>query len=180
MIDVVMNVFIGCSGNNVDKIYIDNAKSLATYLAVNNYNLVVGGINGVMGIIKDIFVHNKMDVIVMSVYGYHEVDDNSLIIYNHNTVSDRKTALISNSNLIIFMPGGLGTIDEIFTSIESKRAGEHNNPIIIININNYYDNLVEQLDKMFNEGFVNMNDKKLYFVAKCMDDVINYIESSVF
>lgn len=175
---VIMNVFIGCSSNNINKIYIDTIKSIANYLACNNYNLVVGGINGVMGIVKDIFIQNKMDVMVMSVNSYHEVDDDTLSVYNHNTVSDRKYSIISNSNLIILMPGGFGTIDEIFTAIESKRAREHDNPIIMVNINNYYDDLIRQLDKIFKEGFANESDRNLYYVANSVDEVINYIEGS--
>ena len=54
-------------------------------------------------------------------------------------VEEHRLASSTISNLIIFLPGGFGTIDEIFTSIESKRANEHDNDIIIVNFNNYYD-----------------------------------------
>ena len=79
-------------------------------------------------------------------------------------------------NLIIFLPGGLGTIDEIFTSIESKRANEHDNDIIIVNFNNYYDDLIKQLNKMYKEKFADSYNKELYYIADNIDEVISYIE----
>lgn len=173
-----MNVFIGCSSSNdIDKIYRDSAIEVSGYLASHGYNLVVGGVNGTMGVIKDIFIRNNQGVMVMSVSRYNDVEDNTLSIYNHNTVSDRKYSLISNSNLIIFLPGGFGTIDEIFTAIESKRAGEHNNSIILVNINNYYADLIKQLDKIYKESFAKKDDSKLYIIVDSVEDAIRYIES---
>ena len=173
-----MNVFIGCSSSNdIDKIYRDSAIEISKYLASHGYNLVVGGVNGTMGVIKDIFIRNNQAVMVMSVSGYNEVEDNTLSVYNHNTVRDRKYSLISNSNLIIFMPGGFGTLDEIFTATESKRAHEHNSPIILVNINNYYYDLIKQLDKIYREGFAKRDDSKLYVIVDSVEEAIRYIES---
>ena len=172
-----MNVFIGCSSReNIPSVYKNSACKLAEYLSSKDYNLIVGGIDGIMGSIKDIFLKNKKDVIIMSVIGYYDVEDTTLKVYHYNNVSDRKYSLINNSNLIILLPGGLGTIDEIFTSIESKRANEHDNDIIIVNFNNYYDDLIKQLNKMYKEKFADSYNKELYYIADNIDEVIPYIE----
>lgn len=172
-----MNVFIGGSSrDNIDYIFVKEAKKLATYLANNNYNLVSGSISGLMSYVNDIFISNNMNNMIMTVYSYQDIDINKDNVYNHNTIGDRKYSLINNSNLIAFLPGGLGTFDEIFTTIESKRAKEHNLPIIIININNYYDDLINQLNKMYNNNLADKKDSNYYHIANSVDDAIKYIE----
>ena len=171
-----MNVFIGCSSRaNLDKIYINSASKLAEYLSNKTYNLVCGGNEGIMKLIRDIFIKNEMNTIIMSVDKYQKISFNNNV-YNHDTIGERKYSLINNSDLIIFLPGGLGTIDEIFTSIESKRAKEHNLPIIILNIHNYYEGIIKQLNRMYKDNFANTSDNKFYYIANNVEDAIKYIE----
>lgn len=171
-----MNVFIGCSSrDNLDNIYKDSAIEMAEYLSNKSYNLVCGGIDGIMKVVGDVFIKNKMNSMIMTVEKYQNIiaSDN---VYNHNTVRDRKYSLINNSDLIIFLPGGLGTFDEIFTAIESKRAGEHRLPIIILNINNYYEGIIKQLDRMYQDNFASESDNRYYYIANNIEDCIKYIE----
>ena len=90
----------------------------------------------------------------------------------------RKNDLITKANLIVFLPGGIGTFDEIFTAIESKRASEHNNDIVILNINGYYDNLIKLFDNMYENKFANIDDKRVYNVIDDFDEFCNYIDNS--
>ena len=50
-------------------------------------------------------------------------------------------------------------------------------PIILVNINNYYDDLIKQLDKIYREGFAKRDDSKLYVIVDSVEDTIRYIES---
>ena len=95
-----MKVFIGCSSRDkIDRIYIEQARCLADYLAKNNYDLSTGGAVGVMQVVIDSFKKNKRDITVMVVDGYQEVLDKSLRLYHYKRVGDRKYALINNANL---------------------------------------------------------------------------------
>lgn len=171
-----MKVFIGCSSRDkIDRIYIEQARCLADYLAKNNYDLLTGGAVGVMQVVIDSFKKNKRDITVMVVDGYQEVLDKSLRLYHYKRVGDRKYALINNANLAIFLPGGIGTYDEIFTAIESKRAREHDLNIIIVNINGYYDGIIKQLDRMYQEKFADYNNN-LYYISNDIDSAIKYIK----
>ena len=93
------------------------------------------------------------------------------------TVSERTEGLIRESDVLIFLPGGIGTIYELFSSIESKRCHEFNKPIIIYNSNNFYDILLKFMNKMYNEKFVKEKDKDNYVIMNTKDEVITYLEN---
>ena len=77
---------------------------------------------------------------------------------------------------MIFKPRGNRTIDEILTAIETKRSKQHNSPIIIININHYFDNLLNMLQQIYDEGFADSKNQELYFVVNSLDDAIKYLK----
>lgn len=171
-----MNVFIGCSSKeNLDKIYIDSAIQLANYLSLNNYKLICGGFAGMMKTIQEVFQENKQEITIIGVKGYH--DDEIRHIKNAylcDNIKERKNTIIKKADAILCLPGGVGTLDELFTAIESKRAKEHNIPIIIVNINNYYTNLIKQLNTIYQEGF-GSEEEKNYDIANSIEDVIHYL-----
>lgn len=172
-----MNVFIGCSSrDDIDNIYKENAIQLANYLSRNHYDLICGGTHGVMKILQDIFTQNNRTTQLMGVNNYFKIDEKLPNAYNYDTIKERKHQLIQKANLILFLPGGFGTLDEIFTSIESKRAQEHNHPIVIININHYYDNLLKQLEIMYQEQFASNHDQSYYHITTNIEETIKYIE----
>ena len=76
---------------------------------------------------------------------------------------------------MIFIPGGIGTVDEILTAIETKRSGQHNSPIIIININHYFDNLLNMFEQIYDENFADSKNKELYNVVDSLDEAIKYL-----
>lgn len=171
-----MKVFIGCSSKEkVDNIYINSAKTLAKKLVEKNYDLVIGGTDGIMKILHDTFLKEKRAVTILGVTNYFNVSSPSKNIYTYDSIAKRKQAITKLADVVIFLPGGIGTIDEMFTTIESKRANEHNKEIIIININNYYDNLINQLDTMYKNSFADYNNQKYYTIFNNIEDVIKYI-----
>ena len=170
-----MNIFIGCSSSeNIDKKYNEDAKKLAKHLVKNNHNLLIGGINGTMGTIIKTFNNNKDHISIYCVKDYYDNIEN----YHKktfNTVNERKNGIIKDGEIYLFLPGGIGTIDEIFSIIEAKRAKQHNNKIIIINTNNYYNNLIKMLDKIYKDKFSDISNKKIYIIVNRIEDAIKYI-----
>lgn len=172
-----MKIFIGCSSREeLNQIYIDSATKLAEELSKRNHDLICGGIDGTMKILHDIFKQSNRTITLIGVNGYFPIEENSPNTYNYDTIRERKDALTRLADFIIFLPGGLGSMDEIFTAIESKRAKEHNKPIIIININNYYVGIIMQLNTMYKEKFANKNDQQLYHIVNNIEDALTYIE----
>lgn len=172
-----MNIFIGCSSREtISKCYQECAIELGNYLAKNNYNLICGGIDGMMNLLKTIFLENNRTVFLKGVNHYFKIDESISNSSNYDSVNERKKEILNQADMAIFLPGGIGTIDEIFTAIESKRAKEHNLPIIIVNINHYYDGIIKQLDTMYQEQFASLSDEKYYKITNNIKDTIKYIQ----
>ena len=172
-----MKVFIGCSSREeIKDIYKEKANKLGEYLSKNNHDLLVGGIDGLMGIIIKKFKKYKRNIKVICVKNYYDNISNNYNKLNFNNVNERKNYIINEADIFLFIPGGIGTIDEIFSTIETKRAKQHNKPIIIININGYYDELKNTIDKIYKEKFAGKENSKLYNFFNDLDDVYKYIE----
>ena len=173
-----MNVFIGCSSSDkLDSIYYDKASMVASYLASVGYDLLIGGICGVMNSVIKEFASRKRNISIMEADCYRDDDNNYIYpVYNHATINLRKADLINKADLIIFMPGGIGTLDELFTAIESRRACEHDKDIVILNINGYYNNLITMLDYMYDNKFASVNNKNVYKIIDNYEEFTNYID----
>lgn len=172
-----MNIFIGCSSREeINNIYKDSATTLANHLIKDNNNLICGGTDGMMKIFHDIFLQNNRNVTIIEVNGYFETKTTSSYIYRYDTICERKKIITELADILLFLPGGIGTLDELFSAIESKRATEHNKSIIIININHYYDHLINQMNIMYQEQFANSNDKQYYYIVNNIEEAIQYIQ----
>ena len=73
------------------------------------------------------------------------------------------------------MPGSYGTLSELMTSIQNKKLGEHNKKIIIVNINGFYNNIINQFEKQYYDKFDLYPREKLYYVIDDVRDIELYI-----
>lgn len=175
-----MNIFVGCgSKDNGYPWYRDTILKLAHFIADNNHNYVFGGSDkGIMGLIYSIVSANKNSKVFVSMCNAYK-DELKKIEYEKlvlcDTVNERKNGYTELSDVLVFIPGGFGTIDEIMAAIESKRAKEHNLPIVIINSCDYFRPLLEMFEKIYNEGFADENVRRLYFVASSANEAIDYL-----
>ena len=174
-----MNLFIGCSSR--DEISNNYKKECAKYLEKifsENNNLVFGADNsGIMGISYETAKKHNRKVIGITPKAFKdasnglECDD---LIFTNN-ISDRTYKVIEISDALIFLPGGIGSIYEFFSSLEFIRSNEFNKPIVIYNCNHYYDDILNMLDKIYKEKFA---DNKLYYhVSYDAIDSMEYIKN---
>ena len=175
-----MIVFVGCSSsNNLDKTYIKETKKLAKLLCQYNCTLMFGSCeDGLMGTIYKEFKKNNCKIISVlpkDNYGVlKEVDADEKILVPKT--SDQLKYLVNNGDITIILPGGFGTMSELLTSIQCKKIGEHNKPVIIFNINGFYDKILEQF-KMFNKEKFDLYDQnKLYEVINNYKEIEKYIK----
>ena len=73
------------------------------------------------------------------------------------------------------MPGGIGTTYEILSCIETKRAGEHNKKIVIVNSYGYYNEFINMLKNMQKQGFVEEKDFNMFKVVDTVEEGIEYL-----
>ena len=175
-----MNIFVGCSSKDTDnKEYNKLAEDIGKFIVNEKYNFVFGGCGtGLMGKIYSVVSKShdsKIIVTIAEAYKKQLEDISYDEFYISDTVNKRKDCFIKKSDVMIFIPGGIGTVDEILTAIETKRSRQHNSPIIIININHYFDNLLNMFEQIYDENFADSKNKELYNVVDSLDEAIKYL-----
>ena len=178
-----MKIFVGCSSrDNIPGKYYDKCYDLLSKLFSNNFDLVFGACNkGLMGLAYKAALSNNSDIIGIYPDAYvDEAKDLNIVDIPVKTVSDRTDMVIKESDILLFLPGGIGTVYDLFTAIESKRAGEHNKPIIIYNVDGFYDKLVSLLSKMSSEKFINNHDfKNNFYIFDSIDCLLDHINKYI-
>ena len=175
-----MKLFIGCSSSNDIPIeYFNDCKVLLEELMKEN-DLVFGACNsGLMGLAYNTTLKANGNITGICPEAYKD-DFKTLKCDTEITtksVSERTDTVISSSDALIFLPGGIGTIYELFTAIESKRCHEFNKPIVIYNSNGYFDKLLEFMDKVYSEKFSGFKDKRNYLVTDSISSILYYINN---
>jgi uncharacterized protein (TIGR00730 family) len=168
------------SSSAVNSLYRDTTIELGKKLGQEGFDLIFGGADvGLMGVIARTAQNHGAKVtgvvpksLVEKGIAYQEADE--LIISNN--LRDRKEIIESKSDAFIALPGGFGTLEEIMEIITLKQLQLHNKPIVFINTNGYYDNLIAQFETGYQENFAKKDLKELYYVSKFAEDAIDYIK----
>jgi uncharacterized protein (TIGR00730 family) len=150
-------VFCGSNSGNGVK-YLQGAQQLGKIIAAENIELVYGGGNiGMMGELANTVLQYNGKVIgvipkdlVIRECALKEVTELKIVKSMH----ERKATMSELSDGFIAMPGGIGTLEELFEVWAWAQLGIHSKPIGILNINNYYDLLIEYIHRCVTEGFI--------------------------
>lgn len=171
-----MRIACFLSASCVAKVYHDAAYELGYRLGQEGHTLVFGGYrSGTMASIADGFADAEAFIIgvVPDVFENDRIKHRGLReVYHTKDLSDRKQKMIELSDAFIALPGGTGTLDELF-EVMTGQAIRVTSPIIIIyNQMGFYDHLIAQLKLMEQQGFIHKNSEKLYHIASSPDEVI--------
>lgn len=175
-----MNIFIGCSSSDEISVeYKTVTKYLASELSKEN-DLVFGSCNrGLMGICYREFLNNNRKITGIC-YEMYKDDLKDLILDEVEIVKSLEESnkmLVDKSDIIIFLPGGYGTLTEFMHTIESKRTNLHNKDIIILNINGFYNGIIDTFD-IINEKISKDYDYKFIFkIFSTVDELIDYMKT---
>lgn len=146
------------SSKGFDKIYSAEVAKLAAYLVKNDITVIYGAGNvGLMGILANEIIRLQGQVIgvIPEFLVQKEVSHNNLTSLEIvSSMHERKARMIELADGFIAMPGGFGTLDEIFEVLTWEQLALHNDPIGFYNINGYYNYLFEFLKNTVNQGFI--------------------------
>jgi uncharacterized protein (TIGR00730 family) len=178
---MIMNVAIYCgSQTGKNPIYVEKAKELGAQLASASIGIVYGGSNvGLMGAIADAALdHNGKVIGIMPEHlQKREIAHLHLTeIHFVDSMHTRKKKMIDLSDAFIALPGGCGTLDEYFEVFTWAQIGLHNNPVILYNINGFYDALIQHFNKMIEEGFIREEQKDILQIATSTDDILEKLK----
>ena len=174
-----MRLFIGCSASDyIDKKYYDDCKKFLEELFLSEHDLVFGACDsGIMGLSYNIAINNKSDVVGIYPNVYREGAKNlECMKIRTDTINHRTEEIIDKSDVLLFLPGGFGTVYELFMSLELRRAYEFCKPIIIYNSCGYFDRLFDFLELTYDDGFACRKIKDYYYICNDSKDCLDYID----
>ncbi len=168
------------SSTKIDKTYFDAARELGLLMAKENITLVngAGGI-GLMKEIADSVLEAGGQAIgiipqFMIEQNWHHKTMTQLI--KVESMHERKQLMADNSDAIIALPGGCGTLEELLEIITWKQLGLYLNPIVILNINGFFDPLLKMLNKAIDENFMRPQHGKIWQVATTPKEALTLIQ----
>lgn len=175
-----MNICLfGAGSKDIDKKYLDVGYQLGKGIAINKHTLVFGGGNdGMMGSVARGCHDNGgfiIGIIPEWMIEFEELYEKCDEVIYTKSMDDRKLNFVEHSDLFIISPGGIGTLDEFFEVLTLKKVKKHDKKIIILNVDHFFDKLLDLLNDMVDKGFVNKTDMEMIIVTSNVDETMNYL-----
>ncbi|PQJ77501.1 LOG family protein [Polaribacter glomeratus] len=173
-------VFCG-SSLGFNPIYKEAAIELGNYFANNTIGLVYGGGKiGMMGILSDTILAKEGEVIgvIPKLLEKEEVVHagvEEMIVCKK--MSERKVIMSKLVDGYITLPGGFGTLDELFEALTLNQLQIEQKPVGLLNVNGFFDATLLQLNKMVEEGYIKPQNLKLLIVANTVTELMNKMNS---
>ncbi len=177
-----MNICVfGSSSEKIDKIFLDTAESLSSAIARRGDGVVFGaGRYGVMGATARGVSKENGTLIGVSPKFFVEMNvlyDGCTEMIFTDTMRERKGIMEDRADAFVICAGGIGTFEEFFEVLTLKQLRQHSKPIIIYNVNGYYDALLSMMELSEKENFMDSYCNKLYTVANTEQEVFEQLEN---
>lgn len=175
-------VFCGSSFGN-DPAFRAAAEAIGAGIAKMGYSLVFGGGGlGLMGLVARAALAGGSEIqgIMPGFLQALEPEvspQEKLIITPH--MQERKNLMLQLSDAFLILPGGLGTFDEFFEVAVEAQLGVHAKPIIVVNVQGYYDALDAMLHATIEKGFAKDTILKLYYLADGAEAALEILEGAL-
>jgi TIGR00730 family protein len=170
------------SSNKVDQRYFKATEILATQLVNQNITTIYGGgLAGLMGHLANTILSQGGKVIGVLPrfmekveWGHKGLSELILVEDMH----ERKKLLIKDVDAVVALPGGCGTLEELMEVITLKRLGKFTKPIVILNLNGFYNPLVVLLQRMIDEKFMRPEHADIWQVVETAEEILPAIENA--
>jgi uncharacterized protein (TIGR00730 family) len=182
-----MNITVYCgAAEGHDPEYIERARELGAWMAANGHRLVYGaGNSGMMGAVSDALIEGGGEAIGVTPQFFvlaEETRSDLTEVVIADDMSTRRNWMIEHGDAFIALPGGMGTLDEITEVMTYRRLGllgKYNKPIMVYNVNGYYDRLFDFLDDMRREDFCREIDRVSVIEVTCIEDIERALENAL-
>jgi len=170
------------SSTQIKPSYFDATSSLAQILAKANISVVYGGgSNGLMGQLADSVLAEggKITGVIprfMCEVEWNHTNLTELILVE--TMHERKEKMATMADAVVALPGGCGTLEELLEVITWKRLGIFTKPIVIVNLEGYFDALITMLDRAVDEHFMRDEHREMWKVVETPEEVLSAIQNS--
>jgi uncharacterized protein (TIGR00730 family) len=177
----VMNICVFLSAADLDERYTKPAREFAELIGNGGHTLVWGGSDtGLMKVVADGVRETGGRLVGISVEFLREwarPDADEMVIAKD--LAERKALLLGQSDAVVVMAGGLGTLDEATEILEQRKHRLHDKPVVLLNTAGFYDGLIIQLRRMEDEGFLPVAVADLVYFADEGADALAYLAAAV-
>lgn len=164
------------SATPADPVYIENARFVGRTLAERGIGVVYGGGRlGLMGAIADSALAaggEVIGVIPQALVDAEVAHRGCTELHVVRTMHERKQAFTDMSDGFITLPGGTGTMDELWEAMSWAQIGYHANPVGLLNVAGYYDGLIEFVGKMGEVGFLRPQHQSILIIDDTLDALL--------
>jgi uncharacterized protein (TIGR00730 family) len=171
-----MQICVFCSANQqIDPDFFVSTEALGRWMAEKGHTLVFGGVNqGLMECVGKAVRESggtTIGVIPRIVERSGRISDYVDVEILCDDLTDRKQLMLDRSDAFIALPGGIGTIDEIFTIAASATIGYHQKRVILYNMKGFWDGVIQMLDDLQTKGMIRGNWRDYIQVASSLDEI---------
>jgi uncharacterized protein (TIGR00730 family) len=171
------------SSSGINGIYGDQAALLGRTLARKEIHLVYGGGKvGLMGILADatLVAGGRVTGVIPRFLATREVAHDRLTeLITVDSMHKRKALIIELSEGVIALPGGYGTLDELFEMLTWGQLGLHTKPVGLLNTNGFYDPLLTIVQSMVAEGFLKEVNREMLLVGNDIEELLEKMDAYV-
>lgn len=180
---MIQSVCVYCSSSNqASAVYLDAAARLGRTLAENGITLVYGGSSlGSMGRLAAAALEAGGKVIGVLPRFMDELEWGHRALTELRVVDDmheRKRVMLELSDAAIALPGGCGTLEELLEAITWKRLGLYFGPVVLVNVNRFFDPCIELLNRCVDERFMDEKHRAMWSVAEDPESVMETLRSA--
>ena len=162
-------------------IYRDTAIELAQHIATQGFGIVYGGASiGLMGQVADTVLEHGGEVVgvIPEFMLDYEIAHSQLTeLHIVKSMHERKALMAERASAFIALPGGVGTFEEILEIATWGQLNQHQKPMIIYNVNRFYDALIAQLDHAVDEGFLPPQHRAKLIICENPEQISNVIKN---
>ena len=157
------------------------ARELGTALALEGRELVYGGSNcGYMGTVSTAAIRSggKVIGVIPSFFTDAVISSQPLAeMIMVETMGERKRIMAEKSDAFVALPGGVGTLDEVTEMLTANQLGFNIKPIVLLNVDGYYDCFLSQMSRLLQDGLINEVTFKSFFSADSVSQLLEKIDS---
>lgn len=160
--------------------YFEAAEKLGAWIGCTGKTLVYGGADmGLMECVARAVKENGgtvMGVVPTKLEERGRVSGLLDVTFRTDNLSDRKDVIVRESDILVALPGGIGTLDEVFHVMAAATIGYHAKRVVFYNVGGFWDGLLEVLDRMKESGFVRKPFEDFFAVASSWEELQGLLE----
>ncbi len=178
-----MNITLyGAASDRIDRVYIERVEELGRAMARRGHTMVFGGGSmGLMGAAARGMAAEGGHIIGVAphfMFTLEPLFDNCTEMIHTETMAERKDILEAKADAFVIVPGGIGTFDEFFQVLTLKTLGQHQKPIILYNINGFWDNMISVIGTDMIKGFISPEAANCFCICETPESVFRAIEAA--